>query len=125
MASNPHFRVARVAPESPGGVWTYASLGGWAATAGADHGHEFVISVGEPSERAVELLAMTVHYNRTGRLGWAHTLPIGDRHVEFLWLLPITEAERDFKVDQGLEALEQRFDDVELAYSRVDRASAV
>ena len=34
---------------------------------------------------------------------------VGDRHVEFLWLLPITEAERDFKVADGLEAMEARF----------------
>jgi len=79
---------------------------------------------------------MTAYYHRGGKLGLGHTLPIGepwlpgsrcdrllaslpypwgpelqtchvgDRHVDFLWLLPITRQERDFKVANGLEALE-------------------
>jgi len=98
---------------------------------------------------------MTVFYNRGGRLGLGHTLPIGepwlpgsrcdhllvclpypfgpglqtshigDRHVEFLWLLPISEAERDLKVSSGLEALESRFEETGLQYWQVDRASVV
>ncbi len=98
---------------------------------------------------------MTVFYNRGGNLDIGHTLPIGepwlpesgctcllvslpypygpdlqtchvgDRHVEFLWLLPISEAERDFKVTSGLEALESRFEEVGLRYWQVDRTSAV
>ncbi|NUR46959.1 MAG: hypothetical protein HOV71_02375 [Hamadaea sp.] len=39
------------------------------------------------------------------------TCPLPAGHARILWLLPITEAERDFKRDHGLEALEQRFDD--------------
>jgi Suppressor of fused protein (SUFU) len=31
-------------------------------------------------------------------------------HARLLWLLPITEAERDFRATNGLEALEARFD---------------
>jgi hypothetical protein len=42
-----------------------------------------------------------------------------------LWLLPITEAEKRYKNTAGLEALEQRFDEMELEYWRSDRASAV
>jgi len=34
------------------------------------------------------------------------TCHVGDRHVDFLWLLPITQEECDFKVTNGLEALE-------------------
>ena len=45
--------------------------------------------------------------------------------MDFLWLLPITEAERDLKASSGLEALESRFDEVDLEYWRVDRASVV
>ena len=151
---NPHFRVLRVAPESSADVWTYASVGGWAATGGA-WGLEFVICTASAEDRAVELLAMTVFYNRGGKLDIGHTLPIGepwlpgsgcdyllvslpypfgpdlqtchvgDRHVEFLWLLPISEPERDLKVSLGLEALESRFDDVGLKYWQIDRASVV
>ena len=102
-----------------------------------------------------ELLAMTVHYNCDGRLGLGHTFPIGepwldgsyceyflvstpypfppsvgtahvgDRHVEFLWLLPITEAERDFKVRHGLEALESRFEQASIEYADPLRSSVV
>lgn len=151
---NPHFRALRIAPASAADVWTYASVGGWAATDG-DFGLEFLICTASAEERAVELLAMTVFYNRGGTLGLGHTLPVGepwlpgatsdhllvslpypfgpelqtchvgDRHVEFLWLLPITQAERTFKASYGLEALESRFDEVRLKYWQIDRASVV
>jgi len=151
---NPHFRVLRVAPATSADVWTYVSVGGWAAT-GADFGLEFVICTASAEDRAVELLAMTVFYNRGGKLNVGHTLPVGepwltgsgcdyllvclpypfgpdlrtchvgDRHVEFLWLLPITGAEKDLKVASGLEALESRFDEVGLKYWQIDRASVI
>jgi hypothetical protein len=50
---------------------------------------------------------------------------VGDRRVEFLWLLPITEARRELKVSDGLEALESRFDEVGLRYWQVCRPSVV
>ena len=155
LKQNPHFRALRVAPTSANGVWTYVSVGGCAATPNDMHGLEFVLCTSNPESRAVELLAMTVFYNRDGKLGLGHTLPlgeqwlpgsacdhllvslpypfgpelqtchVGDRHVEFLWLLPITKDERDFKVESGLDALESRFDAVGLRYWQVDRASIV
>ena len=124
LQDNPHFRVLRVAPSSDGGPWTYISVGGWAATEGTSHGQEFVLCTEAADVRAIELLAMTVFYNGGGRLGLGHTVPIGepwlpgsacnhllvalpypfgpdfqtchvgDRHVDFLWLLPITERTR-------------------------------
>lgn len=98
---------------------------------------------------------MTVFYNRAGRLGWGHTVPlgepwlpgsrcdhfllstpypfdlglerchVGDRHIDFLWLLPITAMERDFKVTHGLESLEVHFEEAGLEYWQVDRRSTV
>jgi hypothetical protein len=154
-AVNPHFRALRVAPAEAGGLWQYVSTGGWAATAERDNGLEFVLSSPADTPRAVELLAMSVYYHRGGQLGLGHTVPIGepwlpgsrcdhllislpypfgpelqqchvgDRHVNFLWLLPITKAERDFKVAHGQEALEQRFDAAGLRYWEVDRSSVV
>ena len=151
---NPHFRVLRVAPATAADVWTYVSVGGWAATDGG-FGLEFLVCTASAEDRAVELLAMTVFYNREGKLGLGHTLPIGepwlpgsgcdhllislpypygpelqtchvgDRHVEFLWLLAISGAERDFEVTASLEALESRFDEVGLKYWQVDRAPVV
>jgi len=153
--ANPHFRVLRVAPAGPGGLWQYVSTGGWAATADDDYGLEFILSTPAETPRAVELLAMNVYYHRGGRLGLGHTVPIGepwlpgsrcdhwlvslpypfgpelqqchvgDRHVDFLWLLPITKAERDFKAARGLEELERRFEAAALPYWEVDRPSII
>jgi len=155
LEQNPHFRVLRVSPASPTGVWTYVSVGGWAATPEDRSGLEFVLCTASPDDRAVELLAMTTSYHRGGKLGLGDTMPIGepwlpgsacdhflvslpypfgdelqtshvgDRHVEFLWLLPITESERAFKSSSGQEALEARFDEVGLRYWQVDRDPAV
>jgi hypothetical protein len=155
LDQNPHFRVLRVAPASSNDVWTYVSVGGWAATPDVNQGLEFLLCTPTPEPRAVELLAMTVFYNLGGKLGLGHNFPIGepwlpgsaceqllvslpypfgpelqtshvgDRHVEFLWLLPITEAERLLKVSSGVEALESRFDEVGLRYWQIDRASVV
>lgn len=46
-------------------------------------------------------------------------------HARILWALPITEGERNFKREHGLELLEQQFDDVALKYWVVDRSSVV
>jgi Suppressor of fused protein (SUFU) len=46
-------------------------------------------------------------------------------HARILWLLPITESERDFRGEHGLEALEQRFDDASLHYWDPQRAAVV
>jgi hypothetical protein len=50
---------------------------------------------------------------------------ISDWNLHVLWVLPITAAEREFKVREGVEALEQRFDACALKYWVPDRASAV
>lgn len=154
LAANPHLRVLRVAPQQRGGVWTYVTVGGWAGTPG-DAGLELILCTAAPEERAVELLAMATHYHRGGVLGLGHTVPVGEpwlpgsacdhllvslpypfgpdlqtahvrgRHVEFLWLLPITAAERDLKMTAGLEELEVRFEQAGLRYWQPDRASVV
>jgi hypothetical protein len=45
--------------------------------------------------------------------------------VDFLWLLPITKAERDFKATYGQEALEQRLEAAGLHYWEIDRTSII
>lgn len=46
-------------------------------------------------------------------------------HLHNLWLLPITEGERDYKMENGWDALEQRFEDFGLDYLNPERASCV
>lgn len=101
-----------------------------------------------------ELLASVTHYHRTEqRLGLGHTVNFGkpwlpgsgctyglislpyldgpklevleELDVRFLWLLPITPAERDFKVANGLEALEERFEAAGFDYLDPHRRSVV
>lgn len=46
-------------------------------------------------------------------------------HARLLWVLPITRAERDFKRDHGLEALEKRMEDAAIWFADPQRASVV
>jgi hypothetical protein len=93
----------------------------------------------------VELLTVVAHYHRTGRrLGLGHTVNFGrpwlpdsrcthglislpyldgprlewmeDPRVRFLWLIPITPEEAEFKKQNGLEALEERFEAANFDY---------
>src|ERR1700748_1582306 len=75
---NPHFRVLRIEPADKSDVWTYASVGAWAATGDQSHGLEVIIAMPAQDPRAVELLAMTAYYHRGGPLGLGHTIPIGE-----------------------------------------------
>ena len=42
-----------------------------------------------------------------------------------LWLLPITKAERQYKIAHGLEALEAAFEAKKVAYASPDRESVI
>ena len=44
-------------------------------------------------------------------------------HLHNLWLLSITESERDYKIENGWDALEQRFEDCGLDYLNPQRTS--
>jgi hypothetical protein len=52
-------------------------------------------------------------------------LDVEGLHLHFFWLLPITSAERAYRVSEGLEALEQRFEDAGLVYWSPNRPSVV
>lgn len=149
----PRLRVVEFAPGPRTGLWVYASAGGWEAR--PDPRLEFVLVAPAPDLRHVELVTLTAWYHGRHGLGTDHTLPIGepwlpgsgcdhllvsrpypfgpdleicnvpDGHVHVLWLLPITAAEREFKVRHGTESLEQRFDNCGLEYWRPDRPSVV
>ena len=95
------------------------------------------------------------HADPKSHLGQGHTLPLGEPWVEsstcdyflishpyifgadleiwqernghghLLWLLPITLAERDFKIKHGLEELEKRFESSQVNYCLPNRPSVV
>lgn len=46
-------------------------------------------------------------------------------HLHNLWLIPITEAERDYKIKHGWEALEELFEERQLGYLDTNRGSLI
>ena len=87
-----------------------------------DHGH--TLPIGEPWTRQslCTYLLVGTPYAYGSQLeicSW----PGG--HARILALQPITTAERDFKVEHGLEVLEQRLEDTKTAYADPDRPSVV
>ncbi|HEY1192384.1 MAG TPA: suppressor of fused domain protein [Gemmata sp.] len=149
----PRLRVLEFAPGPRNPQWVYATAGGWEAR--ADPRLEFLIVAPEPDLRHVELLFITAWYHGRRELGRDHTVPLGgpwlpgsacefflvsrpypfgpelevcnlpDGHLHVLWLLPITLAEREFKILKGAEALEQRFDECGLEFWVPGRPPAV
>lgn len=149
------FRVLEVAPKEPGGVWIYLSVGTWENEHRDRCSFEFLIIAPEPSEVPVQLLTMSAHYDRFEHLDVGHAFPIGqpwlpgssadwmlvslpypfgpklevawigEKHVRYLWLLPITDAERAYRMKFGLDALEDEFEAKAVEYWRVDRRSVV
>jgi hypothetical protein len=149
----PQLRVAEFAPGPKTNLWAYITIG--AREARDDPSLEFLITAPEKDQRHVELVTMAAWYHGRRSLGTGHTMPIGepwlpgsgcefflvsqpypfgpelemcnfpDGNLHVLWLLPITAAEREFKMRDGLEALEQRFDASALEYWAPDRVSVV
>ncbi|MGY8769629.1 MAG: suppressor of fused domain protein [Pirellulales bacterium] len=50
---------------------------------------------------------------------------LSDDHVNFLWLLPITQSEREYCKAHGVEALEVEFEKVGIEFWRPDREAVV
>lgn len=102
----------------------------------------------------IEILTAVAHYHRTGRpLGVGHSVNFGkpwlvgstcthglislpyldgpdlewlaEPEVRFLWLIPVTQAEVDFKKKYGMEALEQQFEEKQFDFLDPLRASVV
>lgn len=149
------FRVFRAAPGPKLGLWVYASVGAGTIEHEHGGSLEFVLVSPKESPRCVELLAMTTYYHLSRCLSIGHTLAMGepwqdksicdhwlvstpypfgpeleicnfrDSHAHIAWLLPITESERNFKVEHGLEDLERKFEDAKLAFCDIDREAVV
>jgi hypothetical protein len=149
----PRLRVAEFAPGPKTGLWVYVTTGAWEAR--EDPRLELLIAAPNRDQRHVELVTMAAWYHGRRGLGASHTLPIGEPwlpgssceyflvskpypfgpdlevcnfagwHLHVLWLLPITAGEREYKLREGVEALEQRFDGCGLEYWVPGRVSAV
>ena len=55
----------------------------------------------------------------------SESLESGDRRIQFLWLIPITSGEVEYKKAQGLEALETLFEEASFNYIDPFRESVV
>ncbi len=151
----PMFRVLEISPGSVSSFWTYVSSGTWKvkhANAGLT---EFSIITGTPDSRQVQLLAMNAVYYMDHHLQLGDSYAIGDPwvdgskcdhmlislpypygqdwevcnldkgHLHIYWLLPITNAEHEYKVKNGAEALEELFERKGLEFWKTDRKSVV
>lgn len=111
-------------------------------------------SRGPPDWDIVEILTVSAHFHRTGApLALGHTVNLGQSikpssplthalislpyldgpslevlesdGTRFLWLLPITLQEREFKRTYGVDRLEARFEAARFNYLDLQRASVV
>ena len=151
----PEFRVLCAGPGPRIDCWTYLSLGVSTVMHDESGLLEFFVVAPSEDQRHVELVTMVAWYHKTRILGLGHTVPIGHPwlpnslcdqllvskpypfgpeleicnfdggHVHCFWLLPITATERDFKVANDLEALEQLFDKAAIEFWDESRKSVV
>jgi len=151
----PNFQVLCIQPGPKVGLWAYISKGIWELGDERSEYMEFMILSPKSSQRCVELLAMSAYYHYTDRLGLGHTCPIGapwlenstcdhflislpytlgpqleicqvgEENLHIYWALPITNREREYKVKNGLEALEAKFEEKGLMYWEVYRPSVI
>lgn len=149
------FRVLEIPPTPKLDLWVYVSLGSWESTVPDQPRMEFALLTKERGDRPVETLHMVAFYHARQHLGLGHTMPIGEpwlpgatcdhylvsipyplgpsfevaevggTTVHVYWLLPITAEEKTFRHAQGLEALEQRFEQAGLEYWDLKRRSVV
>jgi hypothetical protein len=50
---------------------------------------------------------------------------LNSNEIHCYWLIPITEKERDYKIENGYQALEQLFEEKQIDYLDPDRKSLV
>lgn len=129
------FCVFEVPPGSARDVWIYGTCG---MSFGDSTPIELFLLSPRKAPELVELLYITAHFHLfSEQLDTDHTVNFGrpwlpgsqcdhgilstmdgakvqwadvdDQKVQFLWLIPITKAERDYKVEFGSDALDEEF----------------
>ena len=148
------FRVVRFAPSPRRELWTYATAG-MSRRGDVDPIELHLFSPDASPELVELLFATAHFHRTGAKLNLSHTvnfgqpwlsgstcsyglisLPyldgqdlelfrLGSDLVRCLWLIPVTSREVAFKKEHGLEALEQRFEEVGFNYADPSRPSVV
>ncbi len=151
----PNFKILEISPGPNSELWNYISIGAWEIKHPGYTVQEFLLATTEKHDCQIEYLAMIAHYHQYEKLDIGHTIPLGrpwlpnsnldnllvstpypygpeleifesnEFHLHINWLLPITESEKIFRHENGLESLEQLFDDNELKFWDEHRSSVI
>jgi hypothetical protein len=151
----PGFRVRRVAPVKPTDPWVYVTVGASEAADGDGVEFFILSRSESPRHVETLAMVASFHADERYRLSIGQTVNIGrpwmegsaanhllvslpypygpslehldapGRHVQFLWLVPITEAEARYVREQGLEAVEQLLECSEVDVIAPSRRSLV
>ena len=149
----PWLRVVEFAPGPKASGWIYATIGAYEAR--PERPIEFLLATDRSAPRFIELLTMTAWYHFKEGLDLGHTFAIGQPwlpssacdhmlvslpypfgpvlevcplstgDLHYYWLLPITRSESEFKIREGQQALEERFDADGIRFWDPGRASVV
>lgn len=133
----PGFRVRRIAPVEPTDPWVYTTVGASGSSDGDGMEFFILSPSESPRHVETLAMVASFHADPRYRLSTGRTMNIGrpwidgavtdhllvslpypygpglehcdvsGRHVQVLWLVPITEAEAFYVTEQGLEAFEQ------------------
>lgn len=150
----PGFRVIRFAPNLKHRMWAYATVC-MSEPKDVSPLELHFFARDSNDEIAELLLAMAHYHRTGKPLGWGHSVNFGrpwwpgsrcdrglislpyldgpelewlflpDHKIRFLWVVPITQSEVNFKRAAGLEALESRFEEAKLDYLDPNRPSVV
>jgi hypothetical protein len=151
----PDFRVLRIPPRVEADPWIYLTLGAWEATKESRHGFEFFLFAPFETPYHVETLAALADYHVDHPLRLGRTLELGrpwlegsapdvffvtlpypfgsdfencdakGRHVQILWLLPITREEEAYLRTHGIAPFEHLLESSGADFSDPSRRSLV
>ena len=143
---HPEFYVLEFQPNNRHHFWTYCTVGMSLERVDDNLMELFVFSPQQDEAQVELLTVCASYHRNGLPLGIHHTINIGrpwlsnskcdhgfislpyidgeelellefnDQTTHCFWLIPITERERDYKVENGCEALEQLFEDKQLDY---------
>ena len=148
------FRILEFAPSNRLPLFTFATCG-MSEADDTERVECFLLSPSSEQSHCELLTVVAWYHRTNARLGCGHTVNFGrpwfpdslcdhglfslpylhgpeleilevdGRRTQFLWLIPITAEERAFKVEHGLEALEERFESSGFDYADPRRRSVV